>query len=44
MAAFLNSPGAARSAVHHVLSSVFVTIYGYSVCNFITASRFRPGL
>ncbi len=35
MAAFLKGPGAARSAVHHVLSSVFVTIYGYSVCNFI---------
>ncbi|MCZ8373873.1 MAG: HD domain-containing protein [Beijerinckiaceae bacterium] len=35
MAAFQNDPGAARSAGHHVLSSVFVSIYGYSVCNFI---------
>lgn len=35
MLAVLKGPGAARSAVHHVLSSLFVTIYGYSVCNFI---------
>jgi response regulator RpfG family c-di-GMP phosphodiesterase len=35
MAAFLKGPGAARSAVHHVLSSIIVTIYGYHVCNFI---------
>lgn len=35
MNALLKSPGAARSAGHHLVSSVFVTIYGYSVCNFI---------
>ncbi|MCZ8183961.1 MAG: HD domain-containing protein [Beijerinckiaceae bacterium] len=35
MAALSGDPGAARSAVHHALSSIFITIYGYSVCNFI---------
>ncbi len=35
MDGFFKGPGAARSAVHHVLFSIFVTIYGYSVCNFI---------
>ncbi|MGQ3354143.1 MAG: HD-GYP domain-containing protein [Phreatobacter sp.] len=35
MAKFVESPGALRSAAHHVLSAVFVTVYGYSVCNFI---------
>ncbi len=35
MATFVDSPGAARSAAHHFLSAVFVTVYGYSVCNFI---------
>lgn len=35
MAAILKDPGAARSAGHHLLFSIFVTIYGYSVCNFI---------
>jgi response regulator RpfG family c-di-GMP phosphodiesterase len=27
--------GAGRSAAHHLVASVFVTFYGYSVCNFI---------
>jgi response regulator RpfG family c-di-GMP phosphodiesterase len=35
MAAFLKGAGAARSAVHHVLSSIVISIYGYHVCNFI---------
>lgn len=40
MAALLKGPGATRSAVHHVLFSIFVTIYGYSVCNFINGLEF----
>ncbi len=35
MSFLLKGPGAARSAGHHVLSSVVITIYGYNVCNFI---------
>lgn len=35
MHTFFGAPGAARSAAHHLVFSVFVTIYGYSVCNFI---------
>jgi response regulator RpfG family c-di-GMP phosphodiesterase len=35
MMSLFGSTGARRSAAHHIVSSVFVTIYGYSVCNFI---------
>ncbi len=35
MRTVFGAPGALRSAAHHLVFSVFVTIYGYSVCNFI---------
>lgn len=35
MTMVFGAPGAARSAAHHLIFSIFVTIYGYSVCNFI---------